>query len=125
MKGSYQGKDAIRRAYEDYVRPQLEQRRKTEEEARINSQVEERLKTRMAELGASLPVDNGAPGFRGSSIFHPKTETPITSITSAWKAECPSLACHTVGDSPSARNTRTPPMPSKISWHKRTSWSPP
>jgi len=39
----------------------------------------------------------------------------------AW----PSLVWNTCGCSPSARNTRTPPMPSTISWRRRCSVSPP
>lgn len=74
--GRYSGEKALRRAYEDFVKPQVEERRKVEEEARINKTVEERFQQRMA--SAHLPVDTGAPSFRGSPIFHPPSQEDQT-----------------------------------------------
>lgn len=60
---------AFRKAYEDFVRPKMEEKRTTQTQTDIARQVKEGVEAELAKRGANIPIDTAAPGYRHSAFF--------------------------------------------------------
>jgi hypothetical protein len=73
VKGGYQGKNALRQAYEDFVKPQRAEKAQKDEVQKIADAKKAGVDEWLA-AHPNIPVDVGAPGMRGSHIFKPASK---------------------------------------------------
>lgn len=59
---------AFRRAYDEFVRPKLEEKRQAQTEADVTRRIQEGVQAELAKRGP-VPIDTSAPGYRGSYMF--------------------------------------------------------